>query len=107
MPRTSGRRTDANHAAIRESLRKLGAAVEDTHALGGGFPDLVASVGLAVALVEVKDPAKPPSARRLTDDEQAFAAKHPAHIVIQTPDDCARLVNALRRRDFVFRKEQE
>jgi hypothetical protein len=50
-------RTDNNHAAVCAALRKCGLKVQDTHALGAGFPDLVAvdpQTG-KVALIEVKD----------------------------------------------------
>lgn len=89
MPRTSGRRTDGNHAVIREELRRLGLSVTDTSHVGGGFPDLVVSCGLAAAFVEVKDPKQPPSKRELTDKEQAFFELHKPSYVVFTGDDCA------------------
>ncbi len=49
-------RIDTNHGAVCAALRKAGLKVQDTHALGAGFPDLVA-VDVAtgkVALIEVK-----------------------------------------------------
>ncbi len=67
-------RTDANHSQIRSVLRSLCPAVADTSHVGDGFADLVIKVrpGL-VLLVEIKDGSKPPSARKLTPDEAAFA----------------------------------
>lgn len=51
---------DANHADVTRWYEELYCLVHDTHALGGGFPDLVVRVstkgGHRIALVEVKTP---------------------------------------------------
>lgn len=60
-------RVDANHAAIRGALRLLGWTVGAT---GRGMPDLVAVKSGRCVFIEVKDGAKPPSARKLTPDQQ-------------------------------------
>lgn len=88
MPRTSGRRTDGNHAAIRDELRRLGLSVTDTSHVGGGFPDLVVSLGLEVVFVEIKDPKQPPSKRVLTEKEQAFFDLHEPSYVVMSARDC-------------------
>jgi len=77
-------RVDANQGEIVKALRKAGVAVHITSALGGGFTDLVAwcPATNVLALLEVKDPAQPPSKRRLTPDEAAFAAVFPTHVVL-------------------------
>lgn len=67
-------RTDAVQAEIVAALRAVGASVWVTSAVGGGFPDLVIGFRGQSFLLEVKDGAKPPSARRLTPDEQAWHA---------------------------------
>ena len=67
-------RTDANHAEIREALRRDGWYVLDTSSLGGGFPDLVAAKGGSVHLIEVKDGSKPLSAQALTSAEAKVSA---------------------------------
>lgn len=59
-------RTDANHAEVVRALRQAGCSVFDTSSVGGGFPDLVVGCGGKTMLMEIKDGAKPPSARRLT-----------------------------------------
>jgi hypothetical protein len=65
------RRTDTNQAAIVAALRGIGAFVEPTLAkLGHGVPDLLVGFRGVWYLAEVKDDAKPPSARTLTPDEQ-------------------------------------
>lgn len=65
-------RVDANHGAIIDALRRVGALVADTSALGGGFPDLVVAFRGRLVLLEVKDGAKSPSERKFTVPEQAF-----------------------------------
>lgn len=65
-------RVDGNHKEVLDGLREWGAAAFSTAAVGGGFPDIVASYAGRTVLFEVKDPAKPPSARKLTADEISF-----------------------------------
>ena len=51
-------RTDANQSAVTQAYEELYCVVQDTHAVGGGFPDIVVKIstkrGAVVALVEVK-----------------------------------------------------
>jgi hypothetical protein len=69
------KRTDGNHAMIRDALKRCGFTVFDTHELGGGFPDLAVYHAHRAVLLEVKDPAQPPSKRRLTPAEKEFHAR--------------------------------
>ena len=66
------KRTDANHAAIRDGLRKAGVWVTDLSGLGNGVPDLLCCNVKEFVLLEVKDGSKPPSARKPTPLEQVF-----------------------------------
>jgi hypothetical protein len=70
-------RTDANQRAIVDAYRCAGASVAILSSLGHGVPDLLVAhavgSGRRTFVVEVKDPAKPPSARRLTPDECGWA----------------------------------
>ncbi len=70
MPKA--KRTDANQQEIIDALRKIGASVEDTSAVGNGFPDLVVGFRQKNFLLEVKDPAKPPSKRRLNPRQKIW-----------------------------------
>lgn len=76
-------RTDANHQAIRDALRKAGRPVKDLSHVGGGVPDLLtmATDGRLV-FIEVKNPKMVPSARRLTAHEQRFADRFPVSVVM-------------------------
>jgi hypothetical protein len=65
-------RVDDNHAAIVGLLRGCGCSVFSTAGVGDGFPDLVVGFHDVTHLIEIKDGLKPPSKRRLTDDERAW-----------------------------------
>lgn len=79
---------DANHNAVADYLERMGWSVESTAAMGGGFPDLlVGRPGFSV-LVEVKDGAKPPSARKLTVPQAKFAERWTGPLIVATsPQD--------------------
>ena len=62
-------RVDANQAAIVAVLRKMGASVQSLAAIGGGCVDLLVGYRGVNHVVEIKDGDKPPSKRRLTDDQ--------------------------------------
>jgi hypothetical protein len=74
-------RTDRNQAEIVAALRAAGATVWVASGVGRGFPDLLVTHRDRLHLLEVKDGKKPPSARRLTPDELAFAREHPVAVV--------------------------
>jgi Holliday junction resolvase len=65
-------RTDSNQQRIVAALRKLGASVVSTSQVGQGLPDLLVGWMGVTVLIEIKDGDKPPSARKLTADEQYF-----------------------------------
>ena len=67
-------RTDGTQTEIVKALRKLGATVAVTSALGDGFPDLVVGWRGVNHLVEVKNGSLSPSKRELTPDEEKFHA---------------------------------
>jgi hypothetical protein len=85
---------DANQPEIVSAFRRLGCQVAHTHMVGAGFPDIVILRKGRVALVEIKDGAKPPSARKLTKAEAEFHETWPVHIVEST-GDAIRLVREL------------
>jgi hypothetical protein len=92
-------RTDANHAAVVACLRACGARVESLAAVGGGVPDLLVAVPGTnrLILVEVKDGAKRPSARKLTPDQERWHAEWagtPVYVVEDIEQAVAVLVKA-------------
>ena len=62
-------KVDANQAEIVRALRQAGATVQSLAEIGAGCPDLMVGHARKTALFEVKDGSKPPSERRLTQDQ--------------------------------------
>lgn len=92
-------RTDANHAAIVDLLRRAGARVQSLAQVGGGCPDLLVGYQGRTALVEVKDGSKVPSKRRLTDDEARWHEHWQGGplFVVESDDDALAMLEALRQ----------
>jgi hypothetical protein len=65
-------KVDANQKEIVEALRSIGATVQHLHAVAQGCPDLLVGRQGVNYLLEIKDGAKPPSARKLTPDQVAW-----------------------------------
>jgi Holliday junction resolvase len=74
-------RTDANQVEIVAALRKAGAKVYVSSSFGKGFPDLLALYQGQLFMLEVKDGSKPPSAQKLTKDQEKFHADWPVVVV--------------------------
>lgn len=72
-------KVDANQSRIVAALRNAGAFVQPLHMVGQGVPDLLAIRNGRVVLMEVKDGAKPASARKLTPDEARWHGEAAAH----------------------------
>lgn len=72
-------RVDANQSADVKAIRDAGMTVAVTSALGKGFPDLVIGFRGLTCLVELKDGSKPPSAQKLTADEEKFRDSWAGH----------------------------
>lgn len=60
---------DANQEQIVSALRAAGATVHSLAAVGNGLPDLLVGFKGVTFLMECKDGNKPPSKRRLTEDQ--------------------------------------
>jgi Holliday junction resolvase len=71
MPRLKARK-DSNHNEVQKALEDFGCSVCDVSAFGRGFVDIVVGYEGRNYLFEIKDGAKPPSARKLTEDEEKF-----------------------------------
>lgn len=91
-------RVDANHAEIGDALRAIGCYVVDCSQVGSGFPDFIVGKGGVWRLIEVKDGNKPPSKRRLTEDQQIFHAEARAKgcevFVVKTVNEALALFGA-------------
>ena len=73
MPRQAAK-IDANQPDIVKALRKAGAIVQSLAAVGKGCPDLLVGYRGVNYLLEIKDGSKPPSERRLTNDQVEWHA---------------------------------
>lgn len=86
-------KTDGNQAEIVEGLRAIGCSVKPAHMVGKGFPDLVVGFRGLSFLIEIKDPSKPPSKRKLTPDQVKFHAEWRGQIcVVETVEEAIHIV---------------
>lgn len=91
-------KVDANQQVVVEAFRKLGCSVISLAPIGRGCPDLAVGVAGKNLLVEVKDGAKSPSRRKLTEDQETFKqAWRGAILYVENADDVIAIVNAMRR----------
>jgi len=90
-------KVDENQGELVEALRRMGAAVEITSSVHGGFPDVVVGLNGVSVLVEVKDGSLAPSRRRLTPAQQVVHGRfHGAITVIETLDQAVALIERMR-----------
>ena len=65
-------KVDVNQKQIVTNLRYSGCSVQTLNAVKEGCPDILVGYQKKNYLFEIKDGSKPPSARKLTDDELLF-----------------------------------
>lgn len=93
---------DANQPEIVKALRKIGCTVEILSAVGKGCPDII--VGYKThsgdkrnVFFEIKDGAKPKSARKLTPDQVVWHEKWQGLVyVVESVDDALKIIGELR-----------
>ena len=87
-------RIDANQGVIVAALRGVGASVAITSGAGNGLPDLIVGFRGETFLLEVKDGAKVPSAKRLTEAEQTFVDNWRGRpvVIVETVADALRAI---------------
>jgi hypothetical protein len=94
-------KVDANQAEIVKALRDTGCGVLDLSGVGKGCPDLLVHAPFypwRTTLLEIKDGAKPPSARKLTADQERFHATWKGFIhVVTTADEALDAAGVSRR----------
>ena len=84
------KRTDANHAEIRDAMRAAGATVEDMSGSGKGMPDtLVYTADGRLLLVEIKMPKG-----TLTAAQVRFHARFPVNVVRSVEEAIRLITNA-------------
>lgn len=86
-------RIDGNQPALRSQFEGLGGSWQPIPAVSGGEPDALLGWRGRNKLVEVKDPSRPPSRRRLRtkqrDWHEAWRGEKP--VVVETLEDVLRL----------------
>ena len=86
-------RIDANHQEVVKLLRACGASVQALASIGAGVPDLLVGFRGRNVLLEVKDGAKKPSARKLTPDEKDWHAKWAGQVcTVKSPQEALKVV---------------
>lgn len=89
-------KVDANQKQIVAALRQAGCSVQSLATIGKGCPDLLVGRNGKNFLFEVKDGAKVPSARKLTDDEKQWHQTWAGQIaVVESIDDAVRLIEGI------------
>ena len=92
-------RVDDNQKEIVKVFRAMGATVQHLHYVGKGCPDVLVGFRGINELVEIKDGAKPPSQRKLTNDEQEWhKAWNGSITIIDSIDQATMLIGRLKDR---------
>jgi len=87
-------RVDSNQKQLVKELRAMGASVAITSNIGNGFVDIVVGYKNVNYLFEIKDGDKPPSQRKLTEDEERFFISWEGNChVVKNIDDCLVVFN--------------
>ena len=91
-------KVDANQEQIVQALRAAGAVVQTLAAVGKGVPDLLVGYQGKTLLLEVKDANKPPSERKLTEDQIKWhgAWRGGPLAVVDGPEAALRMLGAIK-----------
>ena len=86
-------RVDTNQAQIVAELRQCGVTIEHLHTIGQGCPDILCGWRGENYAFEIKDPDKPPSKRRLTEDEERWHQEWGGQVdIILTAEDALKVM---------------
>jgi hypothetical protein len=95
---TYAARVDANQPDIMSALRKVGAAVWPLFREGGGCPDLLVGFRGRNYLFEVKDGSRPPSERKLNEDQEKWHGRWTGQVaVVESPEQAVAVLMSLSR----------
>lgn len=88
---------DANQNEIVKALRQVGCTVQSLAATGKGCPDLLIGFRRINLLFEIKDGAKPKSARKLTPDQVVWHDAWGGNVyVVESVDQALDIINKIR-----------
>jgi hypothetical protein len=88
-------RVDRNQSEIVMGLRAAGCQVLSLASIGRGCADILVQYRDKLYLMEIKDGNKPPSHRKLTDDEAEFHMHWKVYIV-ESIEDSYRVIGAIQ-----------
>jgi hypothetical protein len=90
-------KVDANQEQIVQALRTAGATVQSLAAVGQGVPDLLVGYQGETLLMEIKDGSRPPSQRRLTEQQLTWhgAWRGGPVAIVDGPDAALRMLKGL------------
>jgi len=89
-------KVDANQREVVAALRAAGASVQLLHAVGEGCPDLLVGYKGLNMLLEVKDGSKPPSAQKLTPQQEEWHRDWRGHrVVVNSPEAALTAIGAI------------
>ena len=89
-------KVDANQGQVVAALRAAGASVQLLHAVGEGCPDLLVGYKGLNMLLEVKDGSKPPSAQKLTPQQEEWHRDWRGHrVVVNSPEAALTAIGAI------------
>lgn len=90
------KRVDGNQRLIVAALRDIGASVQHLHTQGHGCPDVLVGFRGTNFLLEIKDSAKPASARHLTVYESQWHQAWQGQVaVVNDVDEALAAIGAL------------
>ena len=93
-------KVDDNQPQIVEWLCKAGATVQSLAMVGRGCPDIVVGYRGQNYLMEIKDGNKPPSARRLTPDQEHWHDSWAGTVhVVEHPESALLIIGATNTLD--------
>lgn len=90
------KKVDDNQKILVKHLRMIpGVTVEHTHMIGDGVPDIVVGVRGLNYWLEIKDPGKSPSKRKLTPDEEKWHLKWTGQVaIVETLNDVLKIIKS-------------
>lgn len=90
-------RLDGNQHAIVDALQRVGASVQSLASVGDGCVDLLVGYRRLNFLLELKDPSKPPSKRKLTPAQEEWHARwRGQRAIVETADQALRVIGVVR-----------
>ena len=91
-------KVDQNQDQVVSALRAAGAKVQSLAAVGKGVPDLLCLYEGTFYLIEVKDGQKPPSQRKLTEDQVKWHGEWKSAFlgVVENPEQALKFIGAIK-----------